>query len=71
MGGIKIIWEKWLKRWIFNPGVPCSKPLSGSEVDSAFNLSEVDKMSARNVWELKVNCLFEVAAAFRQLDPIP
>ena len=24
-------------------GVPCSKPLGGSKVDSAFHLSEVDK----------------------------
>ena len=35
-----------------NPGVPCSKPLSGSKVDSAFHPSEVDKMSTRNFWEL-------------------
>ena len=43
---------KWLRRWIPNPGVPCSKPLGGSKVDSAFHLSEVDKMSTRNFWEL-------------------
>ena len=35
-----------------NPGVPCSKPLGGSKVDSAFHPSEVDKMSTRNLWEL-------------------
>ena len=35
-----------------NPGVPCSKPLAGSKVDSAFHPSEVDKMSTRNFWEL-------------------
>ena len=33
-------------------GVPCSKPLGGSKVDSAFHPSEVDKMSTRNLWEL-------------------
>ena len=32
-----------LRRWIPNPGVPCSKPLGGSKVDSAFHPSEVDK----------------------------
>ena len=41
-----------LSRWIPNPGVPCSKPLGGSKVDSAFHPSEVDKMSTRNFWEL-------------------
>ena len=39
-------------RWIPNPGVPCSKPLGGSKVDSAFHPSEVDKMSTSNFWEL-------------------
>ena len=28
---------QWLRRWIPNPGVPCSKPLGGSKVDSAFH----------------------------------
>ena len=41
-----------LRRWIPNPGVPCSKPLGGSKVDSAFHPSEVGKMSTRNFWEL-------------------
>ena len=43
---------QWLRRWISNPGVPCSKPLGGSKVDSAFHSSEVDKMSTRNFLEL-------------------
>ena len=43
---------KWLRRWIPNPGVSCSKPLGGSKVDSAFHPSKVDKMSIRNFWEL-------------------
>ena len=43
---------KWLRRWILNPGVPCSKLLGGSKVDSAFYPYEVDKMSTRNFWEL-------------------
>ena len=42
----------WLRRWIFNPGVPCSKPLGGSKVDSVFHPSKIDKMSTRNFWEL-------------------
>ena len=43
---------EWLMHWIPNEGVPCSKPLGGSKVDSAFYLSEVDKFSTRNFWEL-------------------
>ena len=35
-----------------NPGVPCSNPLGGSKVDSAFHPSEVDNMSTRSFWEL-------------------
>ena len=42
----------WLMHWIPNQGIPCSKPLGGSKVDSAFHLSEVDKISTRNFWEL-------------------
>ena len=43
---------KWLRCWILNPGVPCSKPLGVSKVDLAFHPSEVDKMSTMNFWEL-------------------
>ena len=43
---------KWLRRWTPSPGVPCSKPLGGSKVDSVFHLSQVDKMSTGNFWEL-------------------
>ena len=39
----------WLRHWIPNPGVPCSKPQDDSKVDSA---PEVDQMSTRNFWEL-------------------
>ena len=35
-----------------NPEVPCSKPLGGSKVNSAFYPSEGDKMSTRNFWKL-------------------
>ena len=42
----------WLRCWIPNPGVPCSKPLGRSKVDSAIHPSEVDKMSTRDFWEL-------------------
>ena len=43
---------QWLRRWILNPGVPCSKPLGGSKVVAAFHPSEVDKMNTKNFWEL-------------------
>ena len=33
----------WLRHWIPDPGIPCSKSLGGSKVDSAFHPSEVDK----------------------------
>ena len=39
-------------QWIPNPGVQCSKPLGGSKVNSAFHLSEVDKVSTRKFWGL-------------------
>ena len=42
----------WLRGWIPNPVVPCSKPLGGSKVNSAFHPSEVDKMSTSNFLEL-------------------
>ena len=42
----------WLRHWIPNPGVPCSKPLGDSKVDSAIHSSEVNKMSTRDFWEL-------------------
>ena len=35
-----------------NPGVPFSKPLGGSKVDSAFHPSAVNKVSTRNFWGL-------------------
>ena len=42
----------WLRRWIPNPGVPYSKPLDGSKVESAVHPSEVDEMSTMDFWEL-------------------
>ena len=44
----------WLRCWISNPGVQCSKPLGGSKIDSAFHPSKVDKISTRNIWGHKV-----------------
>ena len=49
-----------LRRWksdfsptgIPNSGVPCLKPMGDSKVESAFDPSEVDKMSTSNFWEL-------------------
>ena len=43
---------KWLRHWIPNPGVLCTKPVSGSKVDLALYPSEVNKISARNFWKL-------------------
>ena len=43
---------QWLKHRTINPWVPCSKPLGGSKVITAFHPSEVDKISTRNFWEL-------------------
>ena len=43
---------QWLRHWIPNPGVPCSKPLGGTMVNSVFHASEVNKMSTKNFWEL-------------------
>ena len=42
------IWDPKFFSRIPNPGVLCSKPLGSSKVDSAFHLSEVNKMSTRN-----------------------
>ena len=55
--GQKWVWpiwslDYWLRRWIPNQGVLCSKPLGVSKVNSAFHPSEVDKMSTRDFWEL-------------------
>ena len=38
----------WLRRWIPNPGVLCSKPPGGSMVASVFHPSEVVKISTRD-----------------------
>ena len=62
---------KQLKCWIPNPGVPCSKLLAGSKVDSAIHPSGVDKMSTRNLWEVSdKKYLLKVVLALRQLKPI-
>ena len=42
----------WLGRWIPNPGVPGSKSLGDSKVNSAFYPSEVDQMGTRTYWGL-------------------
>ena len=61
----------WLRCCISSQGAPCSKPLGGSKVNSAFHLSEVGKMITRNIWELSgKNCFLEVALALRWLNPI-
>ena len=42
---------EWLRSWIPNPGVLCSKPLGGSMVDSALHPSKVNKICT-SFWEL-------------------
>ena len=37
-----------LAHWVSIPGVPRSKPLGGSKIDSVFHPSKVDKMSTTN-----------------------
>ena len=58
---------QWLRCQIPNPGVPCSKPLGGSKVDSTFHPFEVNKKSTRNFWDVSE---LEVSLALRQLNPI-
>ena len=43
---------QWLRCWILNPGVLCTKLLNSSKVDSAFHPSDVDKISTRNFCKL-------------------
>ena len=50
-GRLKHAVAQCLRRWIPNPGVPRSKPLGGSRVNSAFHPSEDDQLSARNYWK--------------------
>ena len=40
------------RHWIPNPGVLCSKPLSGAQIESAIHSPKVDEMITRNFWEL-------------------
>ena len=42
----------WLRRWIPKSGVPGSKPIGGSKVDSAFDPSGFHRMSTKKSWVL-------------------
>ena len=44
--------KKWLGCWAPNSGVPDSKLLDNSKVNSVLHPSEVDYMSTRNFWGL-------------------
>ena len=59
--------------WIPNPGVPFSKSLSGSKVDSAFHPSEVNKMSIRNFWDLVVKSKLpsQSGSSLDAVEPLP
>ena len=59
--------------WIPNQGVPCSKPLGGSKVDSAFHLSEVDKTSTKNFGNLVVKGKLRPRSgpSLKAVEPLP
>ena len=62
----------WLERWIPNPGVPISKSLGRSKVDSAFHPSEVDKLVPRTLGDVVVKSGLSprnVSVTLRQLNP--
>ena len=42
----------WLGCWVTNPGVPFSKPLDGSMINSLIHHSNVNQMSSRNLWRV-------------------
>ena len=42
----------YIRGWIPNPTVLCSKPLGSFKVDTAFHPSKFDKMSTRDFWEV-------------------
>ena len=53
--------------------LPCSKPLGGSKVDSAFHSSKVDKMGTRNFWELsgKKKLISQSGSSLEAVEPHP
>ena len=56
-----------------NPGIPGSKSLGGSKYDLSFYPSEVDQISTRNSWELKVKSKISPgngSVTLRKLNPI-
>ena len=65
--------RNWLGRWIPNPGVPGSKSLGDSKVNSAFYPSEVDQMVPGLIGDSVVKrklCPCSGSADLRQLNPI-
>ena len=60
----------WLRCWIPNPGVPRSKPLGGSKVDSAFHPSKVNKMSTRNLM-VKSKLPSRSGSSLKAVEPHP
>ena len=64
----------WLRCWIPNQDAgPCSKPLDGSKIDSAFHISEVGEMSTCNFWELsgKNKLPPRSGSSFEAIEPHP
>ena len=62
---------KWLKCWIANPGVLCSKPLGGSKVDSAIHPSVVNKMSIRDFLVVKSKLPPGSGSSLQVVEPHP
>ena len=46
------VFPDWLMHLIHNLGIPCSKPLSSSNLHLAFHPCEVNQISSRNFWQL-------------------
>ena len=63
----------WLRGWVPNPEVLCSKRQGGSKADSVFHPTEVDKMSTRDFWELtgKNKLLPQSCSSLEAVEPHP
>ena len=59
---------EWLRYWISNPGVPCSKPLSNSKIDSTFHPSTLGQIQST---ESLLNQTVIPGRPFTQAIPMP
>ena len=72
MRRLKGVTIEWLA-YLIIPVVPCSRPLGGSKVESAFHPSEVDKVSTRIFWGLSVKSKLAPrnGSSFEAVEPHP